>query len=159
VGGLQDDRGLLRQSVYPSPEGRRPAGRDTEVARRQRQRPPASGVVLRQGERHDVEAASLRPAASRHLSRQGQVRRPLETRPLEPPPQGRCADAGRLVGAEPTGRGRDPTTRLQRAIGRMLAALLLGLAEIENEFRRERQAAGIEQAKKKGKYKGRANGT
>lgn len=45
------------------------------------------------------------------------------------------------------------------AIGRMLAALLLGLAEIENEFRRERQAVGIEQAKKKGKYKGRANGT
>lgn len=45
------------------------------------------------------------------------------------------------------------------AIGRMLAALLLGLAEIENEFRRERQVAGIEQAKKKGKYKGRANGT
>lgn len=45
------------------------------------------------------------------------------------------------------------------AIGRMLAALLLGLAEIENEFRKERQSAGIEQAKKKGKYKGRANGT
>ena len=45
------------------------------------------------------------------------------------------------------------------AIGRTLAALLLGLAEIENEYRRERQAAGIEQAKKKGKYKGRANGS
>jgi DNA invertase Pin-like site-specific DNA recombinase len=45
------------------------------------------------------------------------------------------------------------------SVGRMIAALLLGLAEIENEFRRERQAAGIEQAKKKGKYKGRANGT
>jgi DNA invertase Pin-like site-specific DNA recombinase len=45
------------------------------------------------------------------------------------------------------------------AIGRTLAALLLGLAEIENEFRKERQAAGIAVAKKKGKYKGRANGT
>jgi DNA invertase Pin-like site-specific DNA recombinase len=45
------------------------------------------------------------------------------------------------------------------AVGRMIAALLLGLAEIENEFRKERQAAGIEQAKKKGKYRGRANGT
>jgi DNA invertase Pin-like site-specific DNA recombinase len=45
------------------------------------------------------------------------------------------------------------------AIGRLVATVLLGLAEIENEFRRERQAAGIEQAKKKGKYKGRANGT
>lgn len=48
---------------------------------------------------------------------------------------------------------------LSGAVGRTLAALLLGLAEIENEYRRERQAAGIEQAKKKGKYKGRANGT
>lgn len=45
------------------------------------------------------------------------------------------------------------------AIGRTLAALLLGLAEIENEYRRERQAAGIEQAKKKGRYKGRVVGT
>ncbi len=45
------------------------------------------------------------------------------------------------------------------AIGRLVATVLLGLAEIENEFRKECQAAGIEQAKKKGKYKGRANGT
>jgi DNA invertase Pin-like site-specific DNA recombinase len=45
------------------------------------------------------------------------------------------------------------------AIGRTLAALLLGLAEIENEYRRERQAVGIAVAKKHGKYKGRANGT
>lgn len=45
------------------------------------------------------------------------------------------------------------------AIGRTLAALLLGLAEIENEYRRERQAAGIAVAKTKGKYRGRANGT
>lgn len=33
------------------------------------------------------------------------------------------------------------------------------LSEIENEYRKERQASGIEQAKKNGKYKGRANGT
>jgi DNA invertase Pin-like site-specific DNA recombinase len=45
------------------------------------------------------------------------------------------------------------------AIGRTLAALLLGLAEIEWEYRKERQAAGIEVAKKKGVYKGRAKGT
>jgi DNA invertase Pin-like site-specific DNA recombinase len=45
------------------------------------------------------------------------------------------------------------------SVGRMIAALLLGLAEIENEYRKERQAAGIEQAKMQGKYKGRANGT
>jgi DNA invertase Pin-like site-specific DNA recombinase len=45
------------------------------------------------------------------------------------------------------------------AIGRTLAALLLGLAEIEWEYRKERQAAGIAVAKKKGAYKGRARGT
>lgn len=37
------------------------------------------------------------------------------------------------------------------AIGKTLAALLLGLAEIELEFRRERQAAGIAVAKKEGR--------
>ena len=36
---------------------------------------------------------------------------------------------------------------------------MLGLAEIENEYRKKRQAADIEQAKKKGKHRGRANGT
>ena len=45
------------------------------------------------------------------------------------------------------------------AIGRTLAALLLGLAEIEWEYRKERQAAGIEVAKKKGVYRGRQKGT
>ncbi len=45
------------------------------------------------------------------------------------------------------------------AVGRTLAAVMLGLAEIELEYRRERQAAGIEVAKKKGKYHGRKKGT
>ena len=45
------------------------------------------------------------------------------------------------------------------AIGRTLAALLLGLAEIEWQFRKERQQAGIAVAKKKGVYKGRKPGT
>lgn len=45
------------------------------------------------------------------------------------------------------------------AIGRTLAALLMGLAEIEWEYRKERQSAGIEVAKKKGVYKGRQKGT
>ena len=44
------------------------------------------------------------------------------------------------------------------AIGRTLAALLLGLAEIEWQFRKERQQAGIAVAKKKGVYKGRKPG-
>lgn len=44
-------------------------------------------------------------------------------------------------------------------VGRTLAALLLGLAEIENEYRRERQAAGIAVAKKNGMYVGRKSGT
>lgn len=44
-------------------------------------------------------------------------------------------------------------------VGRMLAAVMLGLAEIEMDFRRERQAAGIEVAKQKGVYTGRKKGT
>ena len=48
---------------------------------------------------------------------------------------------------------------LNGAVGRMIAALLLGLAEIELEYRAERQAAGIEVAKRKGIYKGRKEGT
>ncbi len=47
---------------------------------------------------------------------------------------------------------------LNGAVGRMIAALLLGLAEIELEYRAERQAAGIEVAKRKGIYKGRKAG-
>jgi DNA invertase Pin-like site-specific DNA recombinase len=45
------------------------------------------------------------------------------------------------------------------SVGRMIAALLLGLAEIEWEFRKERQQAGIAVAKKHGIYKGRVKGT
>jgi DNA invertase Pin-like site-specific DNA recombinase len=48
---------------------------------------------------------------------------------------------------------------LNGPVGRMIAAVLLGLAEIELEYRRERQQAGISVAKKKGVYKGRRKGT
>jgi DNA invertase Pin-like site-specific DNA recombinase len=48
---------------------------------------------------------------------------------------------------------------LNGAIGRMIAAVMLGLAEIELEYRAERQAAGIEVAKKQGVYRGRKRGT
>lgn len=44
-------------------------------------------------------------------------------------------------------------------VGRMIAALLLGLAEIEWEFRKERQRAGIEVAKRRGLYRGRVKGS
>jgi DNA invertase Pin-like site-specific DNA recombinase len=44
-------------------------------------------------------------------------------------------------------------------VGRMLAAVLLGIAEMEQETRRERQAAGIAVAKRAGKYRGRMVGT
>ena len=44
-------------------------------------------------------------------------------------------------------------------VGKMLAAVLLGIAEMEQETRRERQRAGIEVAKAKGKYRGRRPGT
>ena len=48
---------------------------------------------------------------------------------------------------------------LDGPVGRMIAALLLGLAEIELEYRRERQMAGIEVAEKKGVFLGRQKGT
>ena len=44
------------------------------------------------------------------------------------------------------------------AVGKMLAAVLLGVAEMEQETRRERQAAGIAVAKEKGVYTGRKLG-
>jgi DNA invertase Pin-like site-specific DNA recombinase len=45
------------------------------------------------------------------------------------------------------------------AVGRMVASVLFGLAEIELEYRRERQAAGIAVAKRRGVYHGRQKGT
>ena len=48
---------------------------------------------------------------------------------------------------------------LTGAVGRMMASVMFGLAEIELEYRRERQAAGIQVAKQKGIYTGRQLGT
>jgi DNA invertase Pin-like site-specific DNA recombinase len=48
---------------------------------------------------------------------------------------------------------------LSGTIGHMVASVMFGLAEIELEYRRERQAAGIALAKRKGVYKGRRSGT
>jgi DNA invertase Pin-like site-specific DNA recombinase len=48
---------------------------------------------------------------------------------------------------------------LRGALGRMLASVLFGLAEIEMEYRHERQAVGIAVAKKRGVYRGRQKGT
>lgn len=48
---------------------------------------------------------------------------------------------------------------LSGPVGRMIAAVLMGLSEVELEFRRERQEAGIEVAKRKGVYRGRKRGT
>ncbi len=44
-------------------------------------------------------------------------------------------------------------------LGKMLAAVLLGIAEMEQETRRERQRAGIDVAKQSGKYRGRKSDT
>lgn len=44
-------------------------------------------------------------------------------------------------------------------LGKMLAAVLLGVAEMEMETRRERQAVGIAAAKARGVYQGRQKGT
>jgi DNA invertase Pin-like site-specific DNA recombinase len=48
---------------------------------------------------------------------------------------------------------------LRGAVGRMVASVLFGLAEIEMEYRQERQAAGIAVAKRRGVYQGRQKGT
>lgn len=48
---------------------------------------------------------------------------------------------------------------LSGAVGSMIASVMFGLAEIELEYRRERQAAGINVAKERGIYKGRQKGT
>ena len=47
---------------------------------------------------------------------------------------------------------------LKGAVGRMVASVMFGLAEIEMEYRQERQAAGIRLAKEKGVYRGRQKG-
>lgn len=43
-------------------------------------------------------------------------------------------------------------------VGKMISAVLLSVAEMENDTRRERQAIGIANAKAKGVYKGRRRG-
>jgi DNA invertase Pin-like site-specific DNA recombinase len=48
---------------------------------------------------------------------------------------------------------------LSGAVGRLVARVLFGLAEMEHEERRERQAAGIAVAKRQGRYHGRVKGT
>lgn len=44
-------------------------------------------------------------------------------------------------------------------VGRLVASVLFAVAEMEQETRRERQAAGIALAKKAGRYRGRKRGT
>ena len=48
---------------------------------------------------------------------------------------------------------------LSGAVGRLVASVMLGLAEIELEHREQRQRAGIEVAKARGVYTGRKPGT
>lgn len=48
---------------------------------------------------------------------------------------------------------------LSGPVGRMVASVMFGLAEIELEYRRERQAAGIKVARQAGVYEGRLKGT
>ena len=48
---------------------------------------------------------------------------------------------------------------LSGPVGRMVASVMFGLAEIELEYRRERQHAGIAVAKTQGIYRGRQKGT
>jgi DNA invertase Pin-like site-specific DNA recombinase len=48
---------------------------------------------------------------------------------------------------------------LSGTVGHLMASLLFGIAEMELQHIKERQAAGIAVAKTKGKYKGRKKGT
>ena len=48
---------------------------------------------------------------------------------------------------------------LSGAVGHLIASLLFGIAEIEHQHIKERQAAGIALAKERGIYKGRKRGT
>src|SRR5262249_9408839 len=48
---------------------------------------------------------------------------------------------------------------LSGAVGRMVASVLFGLEEIESEYRKERQAAGLAVARRRGVYQGRQHGT
>lgn len=48
---------------------------------------------------------------------------------------------------------------LSDAVGKMIAAVLFGLAEMEQQTRRERQAAGIAAARERGVYNGRKQGS
>jgi DNA invertase Pin-like site-specific DNA recombinase len=48
---------------------------------------------------------------------------------------------------------------LNGAVERMVASVMFGLAEIEMEYRRERQAAGFAVAKQRGAYAGRRVGS
>jgi DNA invertase Pin-like site-specific DNA recombinase len=48
---------------------------------------------------------------------------------------------------------------LSGVMGQMMATILMGFAQMELEYRAERQAAGIREAKSQGIYKGRAKGT
>lgn len=48
---------------------------------------------------------------------------------------------------------------LSGTVGRVVAGVLFGIAEIEKQHIRERQAAGIAEAKKRGVYSGRKSGT
>lgn len=45
------------------------------------------------------------------------------------------------------------------AVGKLVSTVLLAVAEMENELRKERQTAGIQAAKASGKYKGRKTKT
>ena len=47
----------------------------------------------------------------------------------------------------------------QGSVGKIIAALLFGIAEMEQETRRERQAAGIAAAREQGVYRGRKRGS
>lgn len=69
--------------------------------------------------------------------------------------EGRHQLTSGLVRARCTSRTVNARIDLNGAVGRMVASVMFGLAEIELEYGQERQAAGIRVAKKQGVYRGR----
>ena len=116
-------------------------------------------LVHGQGNGQDPETPRVRAATDGKSFRVAFDRHRLETRPPIPSPSGRHQRAGRLVRAWLEDRRHDATDRVERGGRANDRRLALGACGDRVGVPAERQAAGIEVAKKKGIYKGRQKGT
>jgi hypothetical protein len=82
------------------------------------------------------------------LRRPDRYRCGVEARPSRAQPQGKHQRFSRLVSAWRAGHRHHPTDRPQWPLGNLIASFLFGIAEIELQHSKERQAIGIALAKK-----------